>query len=314
MIKKKIFGNDPKAQLKASARDRLMSFLLADGMVRGALLNSTKMVNEMRANHELGILETLVLGHAYTASGLLSANLKGTDRMALQIDCSGPIKGLSVETNAFNEVRGYLKRVPIPIGKPLEDFNLAPFFGAGFISVIKYLEDAKQPFTGKAMLEYGSMAKDLAAYFLNSEQTPTAFNLSVLFDRDGHVTGAGGLFLQAMPGADDAITAGLEDLVKGLPSLGECFSRQEAHEEIISDTFGAYNPQMLSSRRVEFLCRCSVQGIENVLHLLPLEELKEIRDNGPFPVEIRCHHCNTLYEFDKDHIEKIFKEKCQNLH
>ena len=74
------------------------------------------MVNEMRANHELGILETLVLGHAYIAAGLMSASLKGNDRLSLQVDCSGPIKGLVAETNAFGEVRGYLKQVPHPRG------------------------------------------------------------------------------------------------------------------------------------------------------------------------------------------------------
>lgn len=35
------------------------------------------MVNEMRANHALGILETMVLGHGYLAAGLHCGSLKG---------------------------------------------------------------------------------------------------------------------------------------------------------------------------------------------------------------------------------------------
>jgi molecular chaperone Hsp33 len=133
-------------------------------------MNGTRMVNEMRANHELGILETLVLGRAYLGAGLMSADLKSNDRISIKIDCSGPIKGLVVEANAFGEVRGFLKRMPIPIEKPMESFDLSPFFGAGFLLVTKYIEGAKQPFTGQVMLKYGNIAKDLANYYLTSEQ------------------------------------------------------------------------------------------------------------------------------------------------
>ena len=231
MIKAALAGESLKERLLASAKDRIFKFLLADGDVRGAILHGTRMVNEMRANHELGILETLVLGRAYLGAGLMSANLKGTDAISIKIECTGPIKGLTVESNAFGEVRGFLKNVPIPIDKPMEDFSLSPFFGAGFLSVIRTIEDAKQPFTGKIALEYGNIAQDLANYFLKSEQIPTAFNLSIKYDREGEVTGAGGLFLQAMPGADDALAAELEALVVQFPSLGDVFTGGQDPED-----------------------------------------------------------------------------------
>ena len=112
-------------------KDCLQTFLLADDTIRGAVLNGSWMINQMRWNHELGILESLVLGHAYLGACLMGAGLKGKDRLCLQVDCSGPVKGLVVEANAAGEVRGFLKNVPIPVEKPLEDFNLSPFFGAG---------------------------------------------------------------------------------------------------------------------------------------------------------------------------------------
>ncbi|MCK7512368.1 MAG: Hsp33 family molecular chaperone HslO [Desulfobacterales bacterium] len=56
-------------------------FMLAGGAVRGAILHGTRMVNEMRANHELGILETLTLGRAYLGVALMAADLKGSDRV-----------------------------------------------------------------------------------------------------------------------------------------------------------------------------------------------------------------------------------------
>jgi len=312
MQKKKPYGDTLKEQLLAGARDRLYNFLLSDGAVRGVILNGTRMVNEMRANHELGILETLVLGRAYLGAGLMSASLKSNDRIAIKFDCSGPIKGLVVEANAFGEVRGFLKNVTIPITKPMEDFDLSPFFGAGFLSVTKHLKDAKHPFTGKVMLKYGNIAQDLANYYLTSEQIPTAFNLSIKFDKEGRVTGAGGLFLQAMPQADDELTAGMEKRVTELASLGEVFSNDKNPENLIADAFGEYSPRFLANRRIEFMCHCNQERVRNLLTLLPIEELKDIRDNGPFPLELRCHFCNTVYHFAEKDIRIIYGQRYPN--
>ena len=312
MIKKKPYGETLKQQLLAGARDRLHSFLLADGAVRGVIMHGTRMVNEMRANHELGILETLVLGRAYLGAGLMSASLKSNDRIAIKFDCSGPIKGLVVEANAFGEVRGFLKNVPIPMDRPMQSFDLSPFFGAGFLSVTKYLEDAKQPFTGKVILKYGNVAQDLANYYLRSEQIPAAFNLSIKFDRQGEVTGAGGVFLQALPHAGEDLTESLEERVINLPSLGKVFSKNVDPEILIDETFRKYSPRFLASHRIEFMCHCNRNRVRSLLMLLPIEELKDIRDNGPFPLEMRCHYCNTAYQFSKEDVRKIYGQRYPN--
>ena len=306
MIKQKPYGKTLKDQLKAGAKDRLHNFLLADGAIRGVIMHGTRMVNEMRANHELGILETLVLGRAYLGAGLMSADLKSIDRISLKIDCSGPIRGLVVEANAFGEVRGYLKQVPIPISQPMENYDLSAFFGAGFLEVTRHLEDAKQPFTGKIILEYGNIAMDLANYYLTSEQIPTAFNLSIKFDTQGTVTGAGGLFLQAMPEAGDDLVADLERRVNDLPSLGEKFAENQDPESLVQEVFKRHSPQFLANRRIEFMCHCNKKRLRKYLTMLPRDDIKDIHQNGPFPLEMRCHLCNTAYEFSEAEIQEIY--------
>ena len=311
MEKKKRYGETLKEQLLAGTRDKLYSFVMADGMLRGAVVHGTRMVNEMRWNHELGILETLVLGHAYLAAGLLSSSLKGNDRLSIGIDCSGPIKGFSVEVNAFGEVRGYLKQVPIPISKPLENFNLSPFYGAGFLSVTKYLEDAKQPFEGKIPTEYGTLAKDLALYYLKSEQNPTTFSLGILFDTQGEVAGAGGLFIQAMPGADGDVLKELETRVLELPSMGQVVNSAGNLEDWINQTFSDFHPKQLGGRGIEFMCHCNPSQTRNMLAMLDINELADMAENGPFPVEIRCHNCNTNYTFDQTEIQRVLAERME---
>ena len=285
--------------------DRLHIFLMAADTVRGAVIGGTHMIRRMRRKHELGILETLILGHAYMGACLMSANLKSNDRLRLHVECSGPIKGLVVEANAAGHVRGFLKQVPIALEKPPEDFNTAPFFGAGFLSVTRTLADAKQPFTGKVMLAHGRLAKDLAHYYLTSEQIPTAFHLSVKFDQQGEVAAAGGLFLQVMPNADDTVVGRIEQQVLGLPSIGTALSRGTPTTELVTRYLSAHTPRFIDRRDVGFVCHCNRDQIRNLLTMLPMDELYDIQANGPFPVEIRCHHCNTRYAFAREHIDRI---------
>jgi molecular chaperone Hsp33 len=310
MKKVKPFGNTRKEQLLAARDDRLFSFLLADKTVRGAVVKGIRMVNEMRSNHALGILETLVLGHAYLASALLSSSLKGNDSISLKIDCSGPVKGLVAEANAYGEVRGYLKQVPIPLDNPLESFDMSPFLGAGFLTVTRFLEDAKQPFSGNISLDYGSIAENIANYYLLSEQISTAVNLSIKFDKNGEVVGAGGLLLQAMPGADESVMARLEEKVKGLPSLAAAFTTVEPRQFII-DHFNSFSPLFLDDYRIEFMCRCTDSQIRQMLKNLPADERQDIIKNGPFPLGVRCHNCNTPYQFSKEQLIELYGKELE---
>ncbi|MEN8210525.1 MAG: Hsp33 family molecular chaperone HslO [Thermodesulfobacteriota bacterium] len=306
MIKKDIFNKDVKAQFKASAKDKIYRFMLADKTIKGAIVHSTRMVNEMRENHQLGPLETLILGQAYIAVSLMGASLKDkNDKVSMNIQCSGPIKGLDVETNVYGEVRGYLKASPIEIDDAKQIKYLSTLYGAGFLTITKYLENAPTPYSGQIALEHGSVAKDLANYFLISEQIPTGFKLSLFFDEKEIVKGAGGIFLQALPGADPDQVAKAEKLIQRIESLGELLSEGLSPEEIIHDQFESLCPRFLNSGRVEFYCRCSKERMAGYLKTFSAEDKNDIMENSTFPLEIRCHHCNSAYHFTRTEIRNL---------
>ena len=305
MIKKDIFNHDVKAQFKASAKDRIHRFLMADDQIKGAVVHGTRMVREMQANHDLGPLETLVLGQAYVACALISSPLKGRERICLSIQCSGPIQGLDAEANAFGEVRGYLKANPITVENPDQIRRLSTLFGAGFLTVTKYLDDGAKPYSGQIVLENGSIAEDLAVYFLRSEQIPTGFTLSVCFDAVQQVTGAGGIFLQALPGADPAKVARAEEMIQFIDSLGDAFAGGLSPEAVIKDAFGELSPRFIDNTRVEFFCRCSQDRMGGYLKGLGQDDREDIVKNGPFPLELRCHHCNSVYSFTQSQLEEL---------
>jgi molecular chaperone Hsp33 len=308
MIKKIPEGESLRRRLEQSVKDRLYHFLLDYGSVRGALLHAGRLVGEMRANHELGPLETLVLGHAYIGAALMSVNLKGADRLKLQVQCSGPARGFSVEANAFGEVRGYLAQVPIPVQAAVDPADLSPLFGEGVLTVTRFLAGARQPFSGQVALEGRSLAENLTHYFLASEQAGSVVQLSVRLDPRGEVLGAGGLFLQVLPGAERASVDRLEELARALPSVGAAFAGGRPAEELLAEWFAPMNPLLLGSRRVAFMCHCSAQRFGRFLGALPREELEDMLAKGPFPVVTTCSNCNSQYSFTRGEIEQMYLE------
>ena len=109
-----------------------------------------------------------------------------------------------------------------------------------------------------------------------------------------------------MPGVDPQTAAGLEDQVRDLPSLGTVFSGDIDPERFIRDSFAGYGYKLLADSRVEFMCHCNRGRVRSLLTLLPLDELQDIRANGPFPLELKCHYCGTPYRFSQTDIQKIY--------
>lgn len=287
--------------------DKRDVFLLSDEKVRVSAVSATKMINQMRANHETGLLETYMLGQGYIAGALLSSSVKGNDRIQLSIECGGPVKGMFIESWACGAVRGYLTNNPIPLEKPLESLDTTFIYGPGFLSISKILEGAKTPFSGQIMMEYGNLANDLALYYKQSEQTPTLFYLSLDFDKKGRVWGAGGIFIQALPDCPDEVLDKLQEKSKILPKLGEFLSEGKSARDYIEEQFSDFAPKHIDTSPIGFSCPCSRNGFIGYLKNLPNTEKEEIV-KGDFPLVLECFNCGTKYSFEKSEVETLFKE------
>ena len=58
MIKKEITDKKIIQHLSQIEKDGMSVFIMADGRFRGAFFNGTELINQMRVQHNLGILET----------------------------------------------------------------------------------------------------------------------------------------------------------------------------------------------------------------------------------------------------------------
>ena len=309
MIKAEIEGKELLARLQSLEKDGMTVFIAADGLFRGALFHGSTFVNQMRLQHKLGILETMVLGQASLCAALMIQTMKGREHLIFRYDTNGPAAGFAVEANSAGFVRGRLLQNPIPIEKPLESWDLSPFFGSGTLSVTRCPESKNgekvKNQTGVVEIKHRNIAQDLTWYFEQSEQIHTAFNTSIQMDAKGNVIGAGGLFMQVMPetsGHSVKNTANTEDAIvrmerafSACPPLGQWFSEGGKREDIVYGLFREFSPQAVLERDIIFDCPCSKERYIQAMRNLSAAELNDIKQNGDDPLEIICHNCASVY-------------------
>ena len=320
MIKAPILDSDLCKHLDSIHKDEMTMFIMADGQFRGAFYNGTRMVNQMRANHNLGILETLVLGQAELCAALLIPTMKGREHLTFRYDTNGPAAGFSVEADSTGYVRGYIFQDHIPVEKPLENWDLTPFLGDGTLTISRIGEGMKAPQVGTVEIMYKNISKDLAWYFQQSEQIHTAFNTSIQFDKQGRVIGAGGMFLQYVPaaGGKSKISAQTEssgseekeaeanELItkaerafSAMPSIGKWFAEGGDMDDVIYGLFREFNPKAVLTRDVIFDCPCNAELYTQHIKHLPKEELADIIAKDPDPITVTCHNCGSVYSIPK---------------
>ena len=319
MIKAEITDSELIEHLNKIHKDEMTLFVMADGRFRGAFLNGTHLVNQMRVQHNLGILETMVLGQAILCAALLIPTMKGREHLTFRYDTNGPAAGFSVEADSTGYVRGFLLQDRIPIEKPLENWDLSPFLGEGTLTISRIGEGMKEPQVGTVEIMYKNIAKDLAWYFLQSEQVHTAFNTSIQFDKNGRVVGAGGMFLQKMPNEggkklfgnnknssnfiemdENELIQKVENAFKAMPSIGKWFADGGDMEDVVYGLFREFSPQAVLNRDVIFDCPCSAEHFAEHIKHLPKTELDDIIANDNDPLEVICHSCGSKYEIYKE--------------
>ncbi len=316
MIKAEITDKKLVEHLNKIEEDKLRIFTMADGRIRGALFHGTRFVNQMRAQHNLGILETYILGQASLCGALAIPMMKDLEHTVIRFEGTGPAEGYTVEVDSTGYVRSYLDNEHIILDKPLENWNLKPFLGVGNITFSRIHKDDKFPQSSTVDVDGQNIAHDFATYFAQSEQINTAFNSSIQFDKEGRVVGAGAMYIQVMPKTGGTAELGsqvdshaeetddeeellqkVENAFKACPSIGLLYSESEVDsEDIILGLFREFKPAITMKRDIVYDCPCSKEYFLNHIRGLPAKDLEDIKKNGPDPLEITCRKCGSKYQ------------------
>ena len=283
--------------------DRMIHFTLADGAVRGLLIDATATVREAQRLHGTSAVATAALGRTLTATAMLAAMLKEPNAsVTLTIDGDGPL-GKLLCVGDGQTVRGMVTN-PL-VGLPLKDGKLDVGRAVGKhgrMSVVKDLR-LKNPYIGQIELQSGEIAADLAYYYVQSEQSPSLVSLGVLAS-DVDTAAAGGVLLQPMPGCADSV---IDELEMRSPIFGDIAAelRHETLETLLPLWFAGLTPVTLETTTLCYKCHCSRHRMERALISLGEAELKRIIADEVEGAELVCHFCNQKYHFTTDDLHRL---------
>ena len=286
--------------------DRIVRAISSDGFVKAAAVCSRDLTERARQIHKTLPVGTAALGRTLAAASMMGNALKGQGAsLTLQIKGGGPLGTVLAVSDPEGNVRGYVTNpgVDIPLradGK----LDVGTAVGSeGTMTVIKDLQ-MKEPYVGTIDLMGGEIAEDVAAYFVESEQIPTACGLGVLVDRDQSVLAAGGYLIQLLPGADEDTIIKVEGGIMAAGSVSAILDKDPDPENLLRTVMSDFDIRILESSEVAYKCYCSRERVERALISLGVEELEGIlQDQGS--CQLTCQFCDAVYDFSGEELQAL---------
>lgn len=287
--------------------DRLVTATAAEGTVALVAGITTNLAAETRERHRMSPTASVAVGRLVTAAALLGANLKGRERLSLQVNGSGTIGGVVAEAMMLPDhtvgARAYAHHPGADVALTEDGrFNVAALVGRGKLMVTKSYE-VGQPYTGIVNLISGEIASDVAAYFAYSEQVPSVVAIGVHLDNTG-VRAAGGVVAHVLPGASEETIGQLEANANAMDPVTTQVLSGATPEDVIARICGGMTPKRLREYDVLFACRCTREKVETALLGLGHDELVKIAEEQS-QTEATCEFCKRVWVLSSDEVSKL---------
>ena len=288
--------------------DRIVRAISTDGMVQAAAICSRDLTERARQIHKTLPVATAALGRTLAAASMMGNALKSDGAsLTLQFKGGGPLGTVLAVSDNEGNVRGYVTNphVDIPLRKDGK-LDVGTAVGhEGTLTVIKDLH-MKEPYVGTIALLGGEIAEDVAGYFVESEQIPTACALGVLVDRDQSVKAAGGYLIQLMPGAAEDTIAKVEGGIMAAGAVSAILEKNDDPEAMLRTVMSDFDLKILETCPVEYRCYCSRERVERALISLGRTELEQmLSEQGG--CQLTCQFCDAVYEFTAEDIQRLLK-------
>lgn len=286
--------------------DKLVRAISSDGSVQAVAVSTRAMTERARNIHTTLPVATAALGRTLAAASMMGNALKGEGAsLTLQIKGGGPLGTVLAVSDSEGNVRGYVQDpfVDIPL-RPDGKLDVGSAVGCdGNLTVIKDI-GMKEPYVGSVQLLGGEIAEDLAAYFVESEQIPTACALGVLVDRDQSVKVAGGYIIQLLPGANEDTIVKVEGGVMAAGAVTGLLEKNDDPEAMLREVLSDFEIEILETSPIEYRCYCSRDRVERALISLGKEELEGIlAEQGG--CELTCQFCDEVHRFNAEELRAL---------
>ena len=275
--------------------DYVQRFLFEDLDIRGRLVCLTSAWQSMLDGRDYPRDITSLLGHTTALNVLLGANQKGSGRLTLQVQGSGPVKLLVSDCTSELRIRG-MATYERNVGSAPSERSL---LGDGRLAVT--LEDVRsgRVYQSLVPLEGESLEQIFVHYLAQSEQMPAFLRL---YADDGALCG---LLLEKLPLADSRDPDGWNRITHLASTLELDETRDAQPYDLLTRLFPEELMRVFRLYSVEYHCPYDEGKVKDMLRGLGRDEVEAIlAEQGE--VIIRNEMCNHEYRFDARAIAELF--------
>ncbi len=293
--------------------DHVIRAMGLDGRARVVAALTTDAAEELRRIHDPSPQVAAALARISTGALLLAATLeKVTSRepvLTLEADGGGPAGRFVATASPAGWVRAMATNPLATTPRRAEgDLDVAGVVGRGGQLVVTRDSGRGDPYRGVVDLVSGDLAKDLAVYLNESEQSPAAVVFGVHVIPEGRVDTAGGMLIQLLPGVTDEEAEILADHISVLGSLSSRIAEGDGPREWLATVFPD-GCTILDELPVQFLCGCSTERVEAALKLLGVGEIRAAMDeDNDRRAVLTCGFCHTEYVLTHERLRELLAE------
>ncbi len=274
--------------------------LAAGEHLRWAAVDLTPVIEEARQRLDLSPWAAVALGRCSAAATLLwRLASQRAQRLAVEARGDGPMRSVMAEVDADGSMRG-------TVGAPRVcdqqasgcELRIGSLLGRGTLTVRRM--DAGGSYQSQVSLVTGELGADIAHYLEQSEQRHSAVVLGVL-TRPRGVTGAGGLIVEAMPGAPDGVLSRVEQNLVQVASISRLLE-ECGLLDVVASALAGLQPKTVEESPIRYACRCSREELRAALRTLPAADLYALFE-AEDSCEAECAYCGATYVFARADVQ-----------
>jgi len=287
-------------------KDYIVRAMGGGGQIRAFAATTKEMVETARLCHNTSPVATAALGRLLTGGAMMGRMMKNkNDILTIQIKGDGPIRGITVTADSQGKVKGYVGETNVMLPPKNGKLDVGGAVGRGILSIVKDM-GLKEPYMGQTVIQTGEIADDLTYYFATSEQVPSSVGLGVLMEKDNTVKCSGGFIVQVMPFVEEEALCKLERNVAAIASVTQMLDGGMSPEQMLEEVLKGLDVEITDTIDTAFACNCSKERMEKAIISIGRKDIQEMIRDGE-DIEIKCHFCNTAYEFTVEELKEIVR-------